>query len=274
MSNADLMSNPHGLVFGGNGRVARAMTKLMVSRSWQVTSVVRNLHRHEKDILRLAASDQADRLSVINCNLQTIRTSDDALQLLEKVRPSCVVFAAGSFSDPYKIDRDVAQRIIKAASHADYVRKFLIISFPASRRQPAPWWNQKDIRQYIAESESYPDIKDAKLQADEYLVAAARQRELLGGPRLQAISLRPSWLLTSSATGRVKLGRTQAVGKVTIGDVASVAVEMLGRDDVGGWFDLVEGREGVERAVDRVVSEGIDCIEGGDLERIYGIALD
>ncbi|KAL3475994.1 NAD(P)-binding protein [Aspergillus californicus] len=263
---------PHVLVFGGNGRVAKAMTKIMVSRLWQVTSVVRNIMQ-KQNILRLGGYNPSTNLDVLECDLANIRTSKDASSIIEMVQPNIVVFAAGSFTNPYEIDRDAAQRIAQAAARADFVRKFLIISFPASRRQPAPWWNRQDVKDYMQESNAYPSIKEAKLQADEYAIALARQRELRGGPSFQVISVRPSWLRTSAPTGKVRLGKTQAVGQVTIGDVADVAVSMLSRDDTHGWFDLLQGEEGIKEAVEAVVRDKINSIEGEDLERMYKLAM-
>ncbi|PYI03361.1 NAD(P)-binding protein [Aspergillus sclerotiicarbonarius CBS 121057] len=254
------MMNPHVLLLGGNGRVARAMTRLMVSRSWRVTSVVRN-PQHKEDILRLGANE------AVQCDLRRIQTVEDASQLIEKHQPSCVVFAAGSFSSPYEIDRDAAQHFIQAACQADHVHQFLMISFPASRRHPAPWWSKQDIASYRAECETYPHIQEAKLQADECLISAARQRELRGG-KIQAISLRPSWLLTSPPTGKVLLGKTPAVGQVSIDDVAAVAVSLLSRNDTNGWVDLVEGDMEIDRAVDALVENKVNSIEGEDVERM------
>lgn len=58
------------------------------------------------------------------------------------------------------------------------------------------------------------------------------------------------------------LGRTKARGSVTRGDVADVAVRLLEREGVSGWLDLLEGEE----AVERVVRERVDCVEGEDVE--------
>lgn len=74
-------------------------------------------------------------------------------------------------SDVYAIDRDAAKKIIKASTDAPFVTKFLIISFPASRRRPAPWWDSQDIKMFNEEKSMYPDVAEAKLQADEYLVS-------------------------------------------------------------------------------------------------------
>ncbi|PLB47567.1 NAD(P)-binding protein [Aspergillus steynii IBT 23096] len=258
------------LIFGGNGRIARAVTRLMLARGWDVTSVIRNA-KQKPGILQLGTG-HAGQVDVVQCDLSDLKSSKDAAKVLENVRPTCVAFAAGSFSLPYEIDRDAAQMIIKASTDAEYVRKFLIISFPASRRHPAPWWDRQDVRHYVSERTSYPDIGDSKLQADEYLVAMAKARNDRSASTFQAISLRPSWLLTSPATGKVHLGKTRSLGQVTIGDVAAVAVSLLARDDTSGWFDLLQGMDEVDEAIDRVVREGIDCIEGEDLEAIYKVA--
>ncbi|KAL4882866.1 NAD(P)-binding protein [Aspergillus karnatakaensis] len=260
-------ATPHVLLFGGNGRVAKAMTTIMLSRSWKVTSVIRNI-KQKKDKLQLG-DPSSHLLDVLECDLANLRSSQDAAEIMQKIRPNIVVFAAGSFTTPYTIDRDAAQHISHAASEADSVRKLLTISFPASRRNPAPWWTPQDIAAYSQESAAYPAIKDAKLQADEYAIAVARRRETRGGPPFQVISLRPSWLTSGLGTGRVRLGRTQAVGEVSIGDVAGVAVALLGREDTRGWFDLVAGEEEIEGAVERVVGEGVDCIAGEDVEGTY-----
>jgi hypothetical protein len=143
-----------------------------------------------------------------------------------------------------------------------------MISFPSSRRAAAPWWSKRDIQNWQQETSSYPDIAEAKIQADEYLVAMSKERGARDDSLFQAISLRPSWLITGPATGRVKLGKTPSLGQVKIADVAAVAVALLARDDTNGWYDLVEGSDGVEEAVDMCVRGGVNCFEGENVERI------
>jgi len=36
-----------------------------------------------------------------------------------------------------------------------------------------------------------------------------------------------------------------------------------------GWLDLLKGDEEIDTAVNRVVKDKVDCVEGEDLERIY-----
>lgn len=160
-----------------------------------------------------------------------------------------------------------------ASANADSIGKFLFISFPASRRARAPWWSDKEYRDWVAEKSSYPDIWQAKLEADEYLVALANARARRGGPPFQAISLRPTWLSNSKGTGKVYLGKSKAVGQVSREDVAAVALSLLSRDDTSGWFDLFQGDVDIEEAVSSVIRGHINCIDGEDVERIYKLVL-
>lgn len=69
----------------------------------------------------------------------------------------------------------------------------------------------------------------------------------------------------------MKLGKTPSLGQVKIADVAAVAVSLLARDDTDGWYDLVEGSDSVEKAVDMCVENGVNCFEGEDIERILNL---
>ena len=96
MSIAKSVPKPNVLMFGRNGRVSRAMMRIMVARSWQVTSVVRNIEQ-KQDILSLGEHNPATCLDVLECDLQNIRSSNEAFHILEKIRPNIVVFAAGTY---------------------------------------------------------------------------------------------------------------------------------------------------------------------------------
>lgn len=102
----------------------------------------------------------------------------------------------------------------------------------------------------------------AKLAADESLTAAAGRSE-----HLQAIVLRPGSLTDDKAVGKVSLGRTKARGTISRADVAAVATRLLDIDIAGPftWLDVLEGDEPVEDAVQGVVEEKVNCIEGEDL---------
>ncbi|KAL5363988.1 hypothetical protein BJX96DRAFT_127759 [Aspergillus floccosus] len=102
---------------------------------------------------------------------------------------------------------------------------------------------------------------------------AAQRKKLIAtaaaphiGP-IQSINLRPGTLTDDPATGKVDLGKTaRGVGKVTREDVAIVADRLLARADTDGWYDLLNGEEPVDEAVERVARERVDAVEGEDVD--------
>jgi hypothetical protein len=79
------------------------------------------------------------------------------------------------------------------------------------------------------------------------------------------IILRPGQLTDGKEIGKIALGRTKARGQVTRADVADVAARLLEVEGAKGWFDLLDGDEPSEEAVQRVVKEGINSIDGEDI---------
>ncbi len=134
-----------------------------------------------------------------------------------------------------------------------------MISYIGSRRKRAPWWNDEEWAScQKVNTEILPHYYVAKLEADEHLAALAEKR----GNDFQAICLRPGNLTDDPPTGKVSLGKITARGKISRADVADVAARLLHRQDTRGWYDLLSGEEDVDRAVERVVREKIDCYEG------------
>jgi NAD(P)H-binding len=178
----------------------------------------------------------------------------------------------GGPSRTYAIDRDAAKHFIKAAVDAPSVSKFLMVSFIASRKNRAPWWTDEDWKaaQHV-DNEVLPDYYKAKVEADEYLAALAKQRHE-EDPQFQAITLRPGTLSDEPATGKVLMGKTSSRGKVSREDVAAAAAALLKRNDCSRWVDLLEGDTNIDTAVDNIIENRVDCIEGEDLDRIYALA--
>lgn len=117
-------------------------------------------------------------------------------------------------------------------------------------------------------AEGLPDYCKAKYEADQYqtaLAAVTKKRE--PSRKFQSISLRPGTLIDGSATKKIALGHVTAVeGSVTREDVAIVADRLLARDDTEGWFDLLNGDEPIDEAVERVASQKIDSIGDEDVD--------
>lgn len=81
------------LLLGGHGKVALHLTPLLLSKSWNVTSLVRNSD-HESEILSLG-KDKPGKVDVLVDSLDDIDSVAHADSVLDKVNPSIVVFAAG-----------------------------------------------------------------------------------------------------------------------------------------------------------------------------------
>lgn len=140
-----------------------------------------------------------------------------------------------------------------------------MVSYNGSRRNQPPWWNAEQwASAQKINSETLKHYYAAKLDADECLTALAKQR----GDGFAAVVLRPGYLTDEEATGRVSLGKGAAKGQVRRADVAAVAAELLGNDGANGWYDLLEGDEDISAAVERVVRDKVDCVEGEDVDEM------
>jgi hypothetical protein len=140
-----------------------------------------------------------------------------------------------------------------------------MVSALSSRRTRASWWSDDSFA--IVEKmnkEIIPHYYKAKLAADETLTVLGEERRKKDKD-FQYIDFRPGGLSDEPATGKISLGKTAAKGMVTRGDVAEVGVKLLERDDTSGWFDLLSGNESVDEAINRVVKEGVNSIEGEDI---------
>lgn len=52
-------------------------------------------------------------------------------------------------------------------------------------------------------------------------------------------------------------------------DVAAVAAALLAREDTRGWYDLLQGEQTIAEAIDDLVQNGHNGLEGEDLNRIH-----
>ena len=280
---------PRVLLIGGHGKVSLLMTPLLLHRSWIVTSLIHNPAQANEILAK--GHGQPGSIEILVRSLEDVKSSQQARSIIDVARPDYVVWSAGTdlilkvvdvvhwiclhclsqlgaggkggSSLTYAIDRDAAKHFITACASTPSVRKFLMISYIGSRRQRAPWWTDEDWAscQHV-NTEVLPHYFAAKVEADEYLTVLAEGR----GKDFAAIILRPGNLTDDNATGRITLGKTRASGKVSRGDVADVAVRLLEKEGAHGWLDLLEGRDGVEEALDMVVIGKVDCVEGEDVE--------
>lgn len=263
---------PRILLLGGHGKVALFMTPRILHRSWELTSVIRNPD-HEADIKAAAGSEHTDKLHVLVSSLDDITSEQAAQKVIDEAKPDYVIWSAGAGGKggparTYAIDRDAAKHFIAAAAHTPSVKKFLMVSYTGSRRRKASWWTDWEWEETLKVHNEYlPDYHKAKLDADEFLVARAAQRNE-SDPAFQAICLRPGPLTLEPSSQKIQLGKTRGRGKISREDVADVAVRLLESDEVRGYIDLMQGDEDTQAAVDRVIKSKEDAIEGEDVEAI------
>lgn len=84
---------PPVLLLGGAGKVSLHLTPLILSRSWNLTSVVRSAAQ-ETTILD-AAAGQPGKCTVLVRSLEEIKSEADAKNVVEESGAECVVWSAG-----------------------------------------------------------------------------------------------------------------------------------------------------------------------------------
>ena len=195
------------LLLGGHGKIAMLLTPMLLARSWSVTSVIRNPD-HKSEILKLGEG-QKGKIDVIIDSLDDVKSDAAANKLLDQVKPSIVVWSAGAGgkggpSRTFAIDRDAAKHYIKTSLAEPSVKKFLMVSYIASRRNRPSWWTDEDWNG--AQEVNNGALKNyfaAKVEADEYLTALAKKRVDAGDKEFQCINLRPGSLTEGEGKGLV-----------------------------------------------------------------------
>jgi len=260
--------SPRILLLGGHGKVSLLLTPKLLARSWNLTSVIRNPDQ-KGDIIE-AGKNGPGNLDVLVSSIEDVKSEADAKKILDQVKPNWVVWSAGAGgkggSDrTYAIDRDAAIHFIRSSINTPSITKFLLVSAVSIRRGRASWWDDESyvIVQKV-NTEIMPHYYKAKLAADEALTVLGEERREKD-KSFQYIILRPGGLTDEKETGKVSLGKTGARGTVSRGDVADVAARLLEAEGANGWFDLLGGEEDTAAAVQRVVKEGINSIEGEDI---------
>jgi hypothetical protein len=163
-------------------------------------------------------------------------------------------------SQTYKVDRDAAVAFIHAAASIPSITRFLLVSYNGSRRAAAPWWDAAEWEDYNKKINygALADYHQAKLAADEAFYEICTK-----SPTLTGINLRPG-MLQDGPAGKVTIGKTDSVnGHAKREAVAQVAAALLAHGGVKtGYYDMLDGNDTVDDAVNKVVRDGVDTAEG------------
>jgi dTDP-4-dehydrorhamnose reductase len=140
------MATTKVLLLGGHGKISMNLTPMLLAKSWHVTSVIRN-EDHKAEILSL--SQGPGKVEVLVESLDDVTEEAHAKRVLDSVKPSIVVWSAGAggkggASRTKAIDEVAAKAYASASIHSPSVRKFLMVSYIASRHGYPKWWNEED----------------------------------------------------------------------------------------------------------------------------------
>jgi uncharacterized protein YbjT (DUF2867 family) len=189
----------HIIVFGGHGKVALQLSRILTARGDEVSSVFRNPD-HSDDVAATGAKPVVADIEQLDTNaLADLLTGHDA-----------VVFSAGAGGgEPartYAVDRDAAIRVIDAAAEAG-VKRFVMVSYFGAGPDHG-----------VPQDDPFFAYAEAKAAADAHLRASELDWTVLGPGRL---TLEP-------ATGKIVLAKGN--GAVSRADVALVAAAALADD--------------------------------------------
>ena len=96
------MSSPRVLLLGGHGKISLILTPLLLKRSWNVTSVIRNPEQKE-EILALGQGLEG-KVEVLIESLDDVKSDQEAQKVLDQVKPDYVVWSAGMDASCLSLD--------------------------------------------------------------------------------------------------------------------------------------------------------------------------
>ncbi|CDO90436.1 NAD-dependent dehydratase [Mycobacterium triplex] len=187
------------VIFGGHGKVALQLARILTERGDGVSSVFRNPD-HSDEVAATGAEPVVGDIEQLDTNaLADLVTGHDA-----------VVFSAGAGGGnparTYAVDRDAAIRVIDAAAQAGVQRFVMVSYFGAGPDHGVP------------QDDPFFAYAEAKAATDAHLRAGALDWTVLG----------PGRLTLDEATGKIVLD--EGKGSVSRSDVALVVAAALADD--------------------------------------------
>lgn len=110
------MTTHHVLLLGGFGKVAQLLTPLLLQRSWNVTSIIRN--PDQVPHLEQLRGNHSGKLNVLVRSIEDVKNEVQAKTLIDEVKPDYVVWSAGAAGKgaPERVGIDTPTRISPSLS--------------------------------------------------------------------------------------------------------------------------------------------------------------
>jgi len=247
---------PTALIFGGSGKVSQHLTRILVSNSFKVHSLIRS-------------ESQVQSLTSIGAQ-PIVQSAEDAsvsdlVSTLTSTKPDVVIWSAGAGgkggpSRTNAVDNEAAVKSFDACAQAG-VKRYIIVSALDNRdkkNKPVPdWYNEDDLARSDKAHAAIGAYYDAKLAADKNLVTNNDKRGL------EYTIVRPGGLSLDPATGKCAAGKIHISPTISREDVARIIYECIMNDGTKGLaFDCVGGNDDISTAISRVAQDQIDTFSG------------
>lgn len=242
------------LIFGGSGKCARHITKLLAAEGHTVYSVIRNPDQ-KPDIESLGGKPLVQSIEE--------STVDDMAKIVKDTQASTVLWCAGAGGgNPERtqaVDNEGAIRSMDATAQAG-VKRYIIISALDVRDKTKPepeWYDDADKDRSEKVWNFIGPYMRAKFAADRSLVTDNGRR------KLDYTIVRPGGLSQDPAKGTVSAGKVHLNTMVSREDVAAVVVQCMKQDGtIGLAFDVVGGDTAISEAVAQVARDKVDTFSG------------
>jgi nucleoside-diphosphate-sugar epimerase len=250
------MASSTTLIFGGSGKVARHITRLLAQNSnHTVHSIIRK-------------AEQSASISELGGKpiVQSIEDSsiEDMAATIKSTEANNIIWSAGagggSAERTRAVDRDGAIRCMDAAAQAGVKRFVLVSAVDVRDREGKPepeWYDDGDRERSDGMWSAIRSYMEAKLAADRSLVTENGRRGL------EYTIVRPGRLSEDASTGDVDAGKVHLAQSIPREDVAKVVIEVLKQPKtIGLAFDVVGGKTAIQQAVSDVAEGRVDTFEG------------
>lgn len=261
MGDARYLPKEHvALIIGGNGKTARHLTELLLHEPRTAATTVYSVIRNPAQIPDLEAIGAHPIVQDLVSS-----STDEFRQVIERVRPDTVVWAASSPQAPFPVDRDGAIKVMDALALSRVPSKRYVVISAADIRdregRPVPdWYTEADAKLSDRMWGVIGPALRAKFEADRNLVTENGRRGL------KYTILRPGGLTEGEPVGRVRAGKVGLTGMISRRDLAQALKTVSENEESAGLaFDLLGPGENdmpIKDAVERVAKEREDTFEG------------